>query len=114
MDITIGDEKIIELVSPLSMQEIHEKAMGRRVDAFGQLVRFVQRPKPEDIELGQVEKRFEPFWYGSARAFYKYDRRHHYDVPVTAEVRAVTLYDHEHSVQPGHTFGMDGLEHCEE
>lgn len=114
MDITIGEEKIIELVSPLTQETIRERALAKRVDAFGNLVKFMQRPKPDEIEIVETQKRYEPFWYGSARALYKYDRRHRYDVPTAPEVRAVTLYDKEHAVEKNHTFQLDAMEHCEE
>lgn len=113
MDITIGEEKIIELVSPLTEDNIREKALAKRVEAFGQLIRFVQRPKPDEIEITQTQKRYEPFWYGAARAFYKYDRRHRYQVPVAPEVQAVTIYENEHAVEK-HAFPLDAIEHCEE
>lgn len=114
MDIDIHEEKIIELVAPLSAEAIREKALAKRVDAFGQLVRFMQRPKPEEIEITETQKRYEPFWYGSARAVYKYDRRHRYEVPVAPEVCGVKVYDKEHEVEKGHAFFLDALEHCEE
>lgn len=113
MDITIGEEKIIELVSPLTEDNIREKALAKRVDAFGQLIRFVQRPKPDEIEIAQTQKRYEPFWYGAARAFYKYDRRHRYQVPVAPEVQAVTIYENDHAVEK-HAFPLDAIEHCKE
>lgn len=114
MDINIGEEKIVELVAPFSAETIRERAMAKRADAFGTIIKFMQRPKLEEIEITQSQKRFEPFWYGSARAVYKYDRRHHYDVNVTPEVHAVTFYEHDHPVQNGQCFGLDVLEHCEE
>lgn len=114
MDINIGEEKIIELVSPLTSEEIRAKAMAKRVDAFGTIAKFMQRPKPEEIEITQTQKRYEPFWYGSARAVYKYDRRHRYQVPTAPEVRTVTFYETEHTVEKDHTFAFDALEHCEE
>lgn len=114
MDIEIREEKIIELVSPLSAAAIQEKALSRRIEAFGQLVRFMQRPKPEEIEIAETQKRYEPFWYGLAKAHYKYDRRHRYQVPVAPEVKSVTVYEHEHPVEKAHTFDLDASEHCEE
>lgn len=114
MDINIGEEKIIELASPLTSEEIRAKAMAKRVDAFGTIAKFMQRPKPEEIEITQTQKRYEPFWYGAARAVYKYDRRHRYQVPTAPEVRVVTFYEKEHTVEKDHTFALDALEHCEE
>lgn len=114
MDINIGEEKIVELISPFTADIIQDKANAKRVDAFGQLVKFMQRPKPEEVEIVATQKRFEPFWFGSARAVYKYDRRHRYTVPVAPEVRAATFYEHEHPVESGQAFQFEALEHCEE
>jgi len=114
MDITIGQEQIIELDSPYSPESIRVKALAKRVDAFGQVAKFLQRPKPEEIEITETQKRYEPFWYGSARAFYKYDRRHRYEVPVAPEVQKVTVYEKEHPVEKGRAFQLDALEHCQE
>lgn len=113
MDITIDQEKIIELVSPLSDEAILERAMAKRIDAFGQLVKFMQRPKPEDIVISQSQKRYESFWYGLARAHYKYDRRHQYQVPVADEVQSVTVYENEHPVEK-RVFELQAVEHCAE
>lgn len=113
MDITISQEQILELESPFSEEVIREKALAKRVDAFGQLVKFMQRPKPEEIEISETQRRFEPFWYGSARAIYKYDRRHRYEVPAAPEVQSVTIYDRDHAVEKK-VFQLDAMEHCEE
>lgn len=114
MDITIGEEKIVELVSTFTDEAIRERALSKRVDAFGQIIKFMQRPKPEEIEICETQKRYEPFWYGSARATYKYDRRHRYDVPVAPEVRGVTIFESEHPVDKAHNFQLDAIEHCQE
>ncbi len=114
MDINLGDEKIIELVSTFSADDIKERAMAKRMDAFGQIAKFMQRPKPDEIEIAQSQKRYEPFWYGSARARYSYDRRHHYNVQVEPEVQSVTFYDHDHTVQGGKGFPLEAVEHCVE
>jgi hypothetical protein len=116
MDINLGEEKIVELAASYSVEDIKTKALAKRIDAFGQLARFVQRPKPDEIELLQMEKRFEPFWYGSAKARYSYDRRHRYEVPVLPEVQSVTFYDHDHPAQHdrGNAFQLDAIEHCVE
>lgn len=114
MDINIGEEKIVALISPFALQVIEDRARSKRVDAFGQLVKFMQRPKPEDVQVTKSELRYEPFWYGAARAIYKYDRRHRYEVQVAPEVQAVTLYENEHVVQTGRAFQIEGMEHCAE
>lgn len=114
MDINIGKEQIVELISPFPLEVIQEKAQGKRVDAFGQLVKFMQRPKPEEVQVTKSELRYEPFWYGAARAIYKYDRRRRYDVEVAPEVQAVTIYENEHVAQSGRAFQIEGMEHCAE
>ncbi len=37
MEINLGDEQIVELQSPFTPAEIQEKALSKRVDAFGQI-----------------------------------------------------------------------------
>lgn len=113
MDITIGEEKILQLVAPFTQETILERAMAKRVDAFGQVAKFLQRPKPDEIKIAETQKRYEPFWYGSARAVYKYDRRHTYQVPVAPEVQSVTFYEQDHAVEKN-AFQLDALEHCQE
>ncbi len=113
MDITIDEEKILELVAPFTEETILERALAKRVDAFGQVAKFLQRPKPDEIKIAETQKRYEPFWYGSARAVYKYDRRHRYEVPVAPEVHTVTIYEKEHAVEK-RAFQLEAMEHCQE
>jgi hypothetical protein len=118
MEINVGDEKIVELVSTYSTEVIQDRVMSRKMDAFGQLAKFMQRPRPEEIVIAQSEKRYEPFWYGSAQAHYSYDRRHRYQVDVAPEVQSVTLYDKDYEIahDPGaerrRHFTLDAVEHC--
>jgi hypothetical protein len=114
MDINIEQEKIIELLSPFTLEEVHERAQSRRMDAFGQIIKFMQRPKPEEIEISDTELRYQPFWYGAARAVYKYDRRHHYSVQSASEVKGITLEGRDYSTDDTHHFQFDAIEHCEE
>ncbi len=116
MDINLGEEKIVELVSPFSLEELQERARGKRIDAFGQLARLVQRPKPDEIELTECQKRYEPFWYGAAKSRYTYDRKHRYDVPAPPEVQSITIHDQNYPVQHerGASFAIDVVDHCVE
>ncbi|MGE5139212.1 MAG: hypothetical protein ACM3JD_07120, partial [Rudaea sp.] len=93
MDINLIDEKIVELKPSFSDEELKERSLAKRIDAFGQLARFMQRPKPDEIEIVQTQKRLEPFWYGAAKSRYCYDRRHRYEVPIPPEVQSVTFYE---------------------
>ena len=51
MEINLGDERIVELRATYSPEQIREKALAKRVEAFGQIAKLFQRPKPEDIEI---------------------------------------------------------------
>jgi hypothetical protein len=116
MDINLGTEQIIELQTPYSPEQIEERVLGKRVDAFGQMAKFIQRPKPEDIEIIAMQKRLEPFWYASAIARYVYDRRATYRVPVAPEVQSVKLNENEYTVfgDKNRTYALEGVEHCVE
>lgn len=114
MEINLGEEKIIEVVSPYSFSEVHERMIGKKMDAFGALTKLMQRPRWEEIVISSSQRRFEPFWYGSAMARYSYDRRRRYNVDVAHEVQSVSVYDHDHPVQRDKTahFTIEAVEHC--
>ncbi len=116
MQINIGDEQIVELLTPFTPDQVREKALAKRVDAFGQMLKFIQRPKPEDIELGAIQKRLECFWFASAVARYVYDRKHTYRVDVAREVQSVTFYGAEHPAagDKSRAITFDGVERCVE
>ncbi len=116
MEINLGDERIVELLGPYSPQQVQEIAHARRVDVFGQVVKWVQRPKPEDIEVTSLQKRLEPFWYAAAAARYVYDRRHTYSVPVSPEVQSVRVFGNTLAVagEQGSAFQLEALEQCVE
>ncbi len=116
MEIDLGTEQIVELPAAFSPEQIQEKALAKRGDAFGQMAKLIQRPKLDDIEITTIQKRLEPFWYASATARYVYDRRASYRVPVSSEVQAVKLGDADHAVSgdKNRTFALEGLEHCVE
>ncbi|MCL5266252.1 MAG: hypothetical protein M1343_13850 [Chloroflexi bacterium] len=116
MEINLGNERIVQLQATYSAEQIQERALAKRVDVFGQMAKLFQRPKPEDIEIAIVQKRFEPFWFAAATARYAYDRRHTYRVAVSPEVQAVTLYGKEHAVaqERNRAFEMEAVERCVE
>jgi len=116
MEINLGDERIVALQAAYSREEILEKALARRIDAFGQMAKLFQRPKPEDIEIAEVQHRFEPFWVASASAHYSYDRQFSYRVEVTPEVEAVTVLGQRHEVIRDRvgSFQLVATNHCVE
>lgn len=116
MEINLGEERIIELVSPYSFNEVHERMIGKKMDAFGALTKLMQRPKWDEIVISGSQMRYEPFWYGSALAHYSYDRRRRYSVEVAPEVQSVTVHGQEHEVRREKTsnFSFEAMEHCVE
>lgn len=116
MEINLGDERIVALQAAYTADQIREKALSKRVDVFGRVVKLLQRIKPEDIELTVFQKRFEPFWFVSASTRYVYDRKHTYRVGVSPEVQAVTVYGNKHAVayEQNNTFELEAVEHCVE
>ncbi len=116
MEINLGNERIVVLQAAYTADQIREKALSRRVDVFGRVVKLIQRIKPEDIEITVFQKRFEPFWFASASTRYVYDRKHAYRVGVSPEVQAVTVYGNKHAVahEQKNTFELEAMEHCVE
>lgn len=116
MEINLGDERIVELLSVYSPEQVREKASAKRADVFGQVIKLIQRPNPEDIEIVALQKRLEPFWYAAASARYVYDRRHVYRIEVSPEVQSVAVYGAQHAVagERKSAFQLEGVEHCVE
>lgn len=116
MDVNFCEERIFELQATFSDEQVQEKALAKRVDAFGQVARLFQRPKPEDIEIAAIQRRLEPFWYAVATAHYAYERQHVYRVEVPPEVQAVTICDQTFEVADGKGGFVEvpALDHCRE
>jgi hypothetical protein len=119
MDINLGNERIVELQAALSEAMIRERALAKRIDAFGHIAKLFQRPKPEDISISCVQKRLEPFWYGTASARYVYDRHTTYRVEVMPEVEAVAVFGNDlpttKEFKSGdRSFELEAIAHCVE
>ena len=84
MDIQLADQHIYRLDDRLTPEEIRQRAMDRRTGAFGGgLDSLFNRPKADDIELIDSQRRLEPFWHVQCTALYVYDRSHDYVVPAS-------------------------------
>lgn len=116
MEINLGVEQIAELQSPFTAEHINDKAQAKRIDAFGQMAKFVQRPKPEDIEITATQKRLEPFWYAAATARYVYERKATYRVSASPEAHTILLNGVEYPVSQdkAHTFTLGVIDRCVE
>lgn len=117
MDIQLAPERIFLLEERLTLDELQQRAMDRRMQAFGSgLGSLLQRPKPDDIALVERQRRLEPFWHVACRALYVYERTRDYAVAASSpEVRQVTVtgttYDVQESRQP-RSFTITAREHC--
>ncbi|MDP9468977.1 MAG: hypothetical protein M3P32_09615 [Chloroflexota bacterium] len=115
MDIQLADQHIYRLDDRLTPDEIRQRAMDRRTGAFGGgLESLFSRPKADDIELIDSQRRLEPFWHVGCSALYVYDRSHDYMVPASgAQVQAVSVHGEEHKVTAGN-FVVSTVEHSRE
>lgn len=117
MDIELAQERIFLLEERLTADELQQRAMDRRVQAFGGgLGSLLQRPKTDDVVLIERQRRLEPFWHVACRALYVYERNRDYAVAASSpEVRQVTItgttYDVQESRQP-RSFTISTREHC--
>ena len=117
MEVNLGETQIVELQATYSSEQIQGMALSKRVDAFGQMAKLLQRPKPEDIQIVTIQHQYEPFWHVAAGSHYVYERKSTYKVDVAApEVRTVIIQDKEYPVAQDRTRSIDVEveERCEE
>ncbi len=119
MEIQLGQERLLLLEEHLSSDEIQQKAMDKRVSAFGSGIGgLLQRPKAEEVTVVTKQRRLMPFWHVAATSHYVYDRNRDYTVPgSSSEVTAVTVHDQRHELDqrlgPQPAFRIQVLEHCQ-
>jgi hypothetical protein len=116
MDIQLADQHIYRLDDRLTPEEIRQRAMDRRTGAFGSgLENIFSRPKPDDIELVDSQRRLEPFWHVGCNAVYVYERSHEYTVQASgAQVQTVTVHGEDHAISQGGSFTIPTTEHSRE
>ena len=116
MDVTLAQERVFVLDERLSFDEIQQRAMDRRIQAFGSGIgALLQRPKPDEITLVAKQRRLEPMWHVSGRAVYVYERDRDYNVPPSApDVDAITVNGTRYDSQPSgqRVFRVPAREHC--
>lgn len=117
MEIQLAQERVFAIRDRFPVDEIKQRAMDRRTQAFGSgLGAFLQRPNPDDISLVAHQRRLEPFWHVACRARYAYERDRDYSVPASApEVQEVALDGKVLPVAQGsRVFSIRVREHCRE
>lgn len=117
MDIQLAPERILVLEERVAFDEIRQKAMDKRTSAFGGgLGGMFNRAKPEEVNLGQTQRRLEPMWHVRCSARYVYQRTREYNVAASAvEVKEVEINGaHFALAQNGRGFVIPMLEHCRE
>lgn len=118
MDVQLAAERLFLLEERLTVDEIQQRAMDRRLQAFGSgLGSFLQRPKPEEVSLVNKQRRLEPFWHVAGRAVYVYERNREYSVGASSpDVEALTIngvrYDGQPGAGPQRSFRVPAREHC--
>ena len=116
MDVTLAPERVFVLEERLTFDEIEQRAMDRRVQAFGSGIgALLQRPKPDEITLVAKQRRLEPTWHVAGHATYVYERDRNYDVPPSSpDVEAITVHGTRYETQPGgqRSFRVPAREHC--
>lgn len=115
MELHVADEQAAVLREIIGPQEALQRADSAKVSAFGNLNKLFFRPKEEDIQLGTVERRLDPFWHVKAHAEYEFERRARFVAAVSepTEVQRVTLdhLDEPLTVENG-AIVLQGVEHC--
>jgi hypothetical protein len=116
VDIQLADQHIYRLDDRMTPEEIRQRAMDRRTGAFGGgLESLFSRPKADDIELVDSQRRLEPFWHVGCNAVYVYERSHDYTVPASgAQVKEVTVHGETHPISAGGSFVIPTTEHSRE
>lgn len=119
MDVTLAAERLFVLEERLTLEEVQQRAMDKRMQAFGGgLGSLLQRPKPEEVTLVTKQRRLEPFWHVAGRAVYVYERNRDYTVPASApDVEGLTINGTKYDGQPGaapgqRAFRVPAREHC--
>jgi hypothetical protein len=118
VDVTLANERLFVIEERLTLDEIQQRAMDRRLQAFGGgLGALLQRPKPEEVSLVAKQRRLEPFWHVAGHASYVYERNRDYTIPASAgDVEAVTINGERYEGQPTapnqRAFRVTAREHC--
>ena len=116
MEVTLAQERLYLLEERLSLEDIQQRAMDKRMQAFGGgLGSLLSRPKPEEVVLLNKQRRLEPFWHVAGRAIYLYERNRDYTIPASAsDVQAITIHDnrYEGDAAAQKSFRVPVREHC--
>lgn len=110
-----GVSRVFLLKEQFSPEQMRERAWDQKMTVFGGLMNLIFRPRSEEIQLGQSEKRYEPFWHASARTHYVYEHDRQFVVSTSGpQVKEVTIEGQPHPIRNERYVALCGTEHCEE
>jgi hypothetical protein len=110
-----GISHIYLLQEQYSSEQMRERAWDQKMNVFGGLINMIFRPRSEEIQLGQSEKRHEPFWHVNCRNHYIYERDQQFVVSTSGPaVKCVAIEGREYPVRDQRYVILAGTEHCQE
>jgi len=118
MDIYLATEHAYHLIPQFSVDVARDRVEQTKMNLIaGTLGSLFSRSKPEELQLGTVENRVEPFWLLEASSRTSYDRARTYTMPASGpEVKSVSVMGQDFPTVPqskgGPAFTFTGIEHC--
>lgn len=111
MEIVVAEQGLFLLPVTVTPEQAKERAWEQKFNVFGTLTKFLMRPKSEEIQVNQVELRYQPFWHAASHKRFRYDRRATYQVAVLPDVQTVEVAGQTYSPAGG-KFAIQGTDHC--
>ena len=111
MEITVAEQGLFLSPIKVTQDQAKEKAWEQKLSVFGTLSKLLMRPKGDEIQVGLLELRYQPFWHAASHKRFRYDRRAQYQVPVPADVQTVELAGHTYTPSGGRVT-LQAVDHC--
>ncbi len=111
MEIAVAEQGLFLLPARVTAEQAKEKAWEQKLNVFGTVSKLLMRPKGEEIQVGLLELRYQPFWHAASRKHFRYDRRAQYQVAVPADVQQVEIAGQTLAPAQGKLV-LQGIDHC--
>jgi hypothetical protein len=111
MEITLAEQGVFLLPAKLTPEQAEQKAGEHKINVFGTLAKYFIRPKSEDIQVNLLELRYQPFWHAAGHKRFRYVRRVHYSLPVSADVQSVEIAGVTYTPAHG-KLTLEGVDTC--